>query len=72
MVFPVRCMSCNKVVGNRYETYIYLVTKKGLSKREALDKMKMRRMCCRMTFLGYFNTSAQPLYKSASLQPDSV
>ena len=38
-------------IGERYPEYYNLVTKNGLSGIEALKKMKIERMCCRLRFL---------------------
>jgi DNA-directed RNA polymerase subunit N (RpoN/RPB10) len=43
-LMPVRCLSCGKLLNQiDYEKYI----EEGLSAEEAMDKMKLRRMCCR-------------------------
>ncbi len=49
-LFPPRCFSCGKVIV--WEKYDDLV-KAGKSSDDALDQLKMRRMCCRRMFLGY-------------------
>jgi len=47
-LFPVRCFECGKVI--KWEPFRILVEDKGLSQDEALDKLRMRRSCCRKQF----------------------
>jgi hypothetical protein len=39
MLIPVRCFTCGKVIGNKYETYISLQTVKGVEPSEALNTL---------------------------------
>ncbi|MES1907257.1 MAG: DNA-directed RNA polymerase II subunit L [Cercozoa sp. M6MM] len=50
MIIPVRCFTCGKLVGDKWEAYEKLM-QEGLSAGEALDEMKMRRYCCRRMLL---------------------
>jgi DNA-directed RNA polymerase I, II, and III subunit RPABC5 len=50
--FPIRCFSCNKVVGQYEEKYKKLL-EEGKSSKEALDLIGMKRYCCRRMFLGH-------------------
>lgn len=49
----VRCITCNKVIGDKWERYKELL-EGGMSPGEALNKMNISRMCCRMRFLSPF------------------
>lgn len=60
MAFPVRCFTCNKIIGRYEEKYNNLVDS-GLSKKEALDTIGMTRYCCRRVFLGHVNIIDQLL-----------
>ncbi len=51
MLIPIRCYTCNKVVANKYETYLKFV-EDGMSSKEALDKIGLHRYCCRRMILG--------------------
>ena len=51
----VRCFSCNKVIASRYPIYLELL-EQGCSKKDALDKIGMKRMCCRRMILGHVST----------------
>ena len=53
MLIPVRCFTCNKVVGNKYETYKKLINEDGLSKKDALDRLGLVRYCCRTIILSH-------------------
>jgi len=47
MIIPVRCYTCNKVIGNKWETYKKMMTDEKMSEKEALDALGLRRYCCR-------------------------
>lgn len=49
MIIPVRCFSCGKVVGNKWEKYNKLL--ETMSSKEALDKLGLVRGCCRTIIL---------------------
>lgn len=53
MLIPVRCFTCNKVVGNKYEKYKKLINEDGLSKKDALDQLGLVRYCCRTIILSH-------------------
>lgn len=69
MNMPVRCFSCNKVVGNKWYPYQYKI-KHGKTPKEALDELGLTRYCCkRMVFthvemedilLAYSNVQVNP------------
>ena len=52
MIIPVRCFTCGKVTGNKYEQYMNLI-QNGKTEAEALDIIGMRRYCCRRMILGH-------------------
>ena len=47
MLIPIRCFSCNKVVGDKYETYIEEIKKPNKDNKEVLDDLGLNRYCCR-------------------------
>ena len=49
MLLPVRCFTCGKVISNKWNTYLSLIQTE--SKKDALDKMKLSKICCRRMFL---------------------
>lgn len=46
MIIPVRCFSCGKVVGDKWETYLTYL-QEDMSEGDALDKLELKRYCCR-------------------------
>jgi DNA-directed RNA polymerase I, II, and III subunit RPABC5 len=52
--FPVRCFTCNKIIGKYEEKYNELLNS-GVSKKIALDSIGMSRYCCRRMFLCHVN-----------------
>lgn len=52
MIIPVRCYTCNKVIGHLYEPYTNLVNS-GKTKGDSLDLLNIKRYCCRTIFLGH-------------------
>jgi len=68
MIIPVRCFTCGKVIGDKWEDYKKLKIKYNQNKDEdtivnvnnikktpegkALDELNMKRICCRRMFLG--------------------
>ncbi len=50
MIIPVRCMSCGKVIGDKWEQFQEL-TEEGTSQKAAMDQLGIERYCCRTVFL---------------------
>ncbi len=50
MILPVRCFTCGKVIGNKWDQYITLL-QEGKSEGEALNQLEMSRYCCRRMLL---------------------
>jgi DNA-directed RNA polymerase I, II, and III subunit RPABC5 len=50
MIIPVRCFTCGKVVGNKYEEYVRRI-KAEETEAEALDALGLKRYCCRRMLL---------------------
>lgn len=46
MIIPVRCFTCGKVIGNKWETYLDLL-QAGYEEKEALNALELNRYCCR-------------------------
>lgn len=51
MIIPVRCFSCGKVVGDKWEAYLTLLQDETLTEGDALDQLKLKRYCCRRMVL---------------------
>lgn len=54
-VFPVRCFSCNKVIGGMWYRYQELCEE--LSRGDALNALGCKRYCCRRMFLSHVDTA---------------
>ena len=54
MSFPVRCFTCNKIIG-AYEQRYNNAVQKGENPGIVLDNIGMSRYCCRRMFLGHVN-----------------
>lgn len=52
MIIPIRCFSCNKVIGNKWEPYQKFL-KDGKTPKEAMDELGLGRYCCRRMILSH-------------------
>ncbi|KAF7259054.1 hypothetical protein EG68_03476 [Paragonimus skrjabini miyazakii] len=52
MIIPIRCFTCGKVVGDKWESYIGLLQAE-YSEGDALDALGLRRYCCRRMLLSH-------------------
>jgi len=50
MIISIRCVTCNKIVGNKWKPFIAFL-EEGLSEKEALDNLGLVRYCCRRMIL---------------------
>ncbi|KAI8340855.1 DNA-directed RNA polymerase I, II, and III subunit RPABC5 [Chlamydoabsidia padenii] len=50
MIIPVRCFSCGKVTGNKWDNYLSLLQAE-YTEGEALDALGLKRYCCRRMVL---------------------
>mmetsp|Transcript_1925 Transcript_1925/g.4199 ORF Transcript_1925/g.4199 Transcript_1925/m.4199 type:complete len:90 (+) Transcript_1925:361-630(+) len=50
MIIPVRCFTCGKVLGNKWETYLHLLSADH-TEGDALDALGLKRYCCRRMLL---------------------
>jgi DNA-directed RNA polymerase I, II, and III subunit RPABC5 len=70
MIIPVRCFSCNKIIGNKWETYkTYLES--GKSANDAFVAIGFRRYCCKRMFLGHVEMIDKLLLYSQNKDKDS-
>ncbi|TNV67774.1 hypothetical protein FGO68_gene13561 [Halteria grandinella] len=51
MIIPVRCFTCGKVVGNKWNKYLELLEQEGKDACWALDELGLKRYCCRRMLL---------------------
>lgn len=52
MIIPIRCFTCGKVVGNKWEPYQQLL-RGGKTEGDALDSLGLKQLCCRRMLLGH-------------------
>ena len=52
MIIPVRCFTCGKVIGNKWENYLGLLQAE-YSEGDALDVLGLKRYCCRRMLLAH-------------------
>ncbi len=52
MMIPVRCFTCGKVIGDKWEEFKKRVIE-GEDTGKVLDKLGMDRYCCRRMFLSH-------------------
>ncbi|KXS17631.1 hypothetical protein M427DRAFT_54554 [Gonapodya prolifera JEL478] len=61
MIIPVRCFSCGKVIGNKWDTYLRLL-KEDYSEGQALDALDLKRYCCRRMVLTHVDLIEKLLF----------
>ena len=54
MLIPVRCFSCNKVIGGYYEEFIERKDN-GENTSKIMDELGIERYCCRKIFISHVN-----------------
>jgi len=55
MIIPVRCFTCGKVIGNKYESFITNTHSGGMQEEDAMDHLGLTRYCCRRMVLTHCN-----------------
>ena len=54
MIIPIRCYTCGKVTGNKWEPYRKMLTE-GVSEEKTLDSLGLIRTCCRSMLTTHVN-----------------
>ena len=70
-MFPIRCFTCGKVIGQYYEQYVEKV-KNGENIGKVLDEYGIKRFCCRRMFLGHSDTTTKVLEYSSHTKTKHV
>jgi DNA-directed RNA polymerase subunit N len=52
MIIPVRCFTCGKLIGDKWEEFARRV-KAGEEPGEVLDRLGIKRYCCRRMLLSH-------------------
>jgi DNA-directed RNA polymerase I, II, and III subunit RPABC5 len=69
-MIPIRCFSCNKIIGNKWETYKKHL-ESGMSAGDAFEEIGFRRYCCKRMFLGHVEIIDKLLLYSQNKDNDS-
>jgi len=56
MVVPVRCFSCGKVIGDKWQEFINRL-REGEAAGDVLDSLGIERYCCRRMMLSHVQIS---------------
>lgn len=53
MLIPIRCYTCNNLLGNKYRKYQELMLEGKMKPREILEKeLALKRECCKQALVG--------------------
>ncbi|CAM6002695.1 unnamed protein product, partial [Sphagnum balticum] len=67
MIIPVRCFTCGKVVGNKWESYLELLNAE-IPEGDALDQLGLKRYCCRRMVLTHVDLIQKLLLYNSKFQ----
>ena len=73
MLIPVRCLTCGKMVADKFEDYQSKI-KAGEDPSKTLDSLGVERYCCRRMFLTTVETIQQiiPFYEAIQRRKQEV
>ncbi len=58
MLIPIRCFTCGKPIGDKFEQFKHLV-EQGKSPADALDELGIDRYCCKRMFLAQTDLASE-------------
>jgi DNA-directed RNA polymerase I, II, and III subunit RPABC5 len=70
MIIPIRCYTCGKVTGNKWEKYQTLLNE-GLDSASSLDQLGLKRYCCRRILLSHVDIIDKLLDYTEVSNPDN-
>ncbi len=59
MLFPVRCMSCGKPIGQLWGIFKDKTKNRTENIKQVLDELGVERYCCRQNFMGYVEVTEE-------------
>ena len=69
MLIPIRCFTCGKVTGNKWEAYLRLLSDQTTTAKSALDQLGLRRYCCRRILLCHVDLAGRILNFDSFVDP---
>ncbi|KAI3608211.1 dna-directed rna polymerase ii subunit l [Moniliophthora roreri] len=67
----LRCFTCGKVIGDKWNTYLDLLAK-DITEGDALDELQLKRYCCRRMVLTHVDLIEKLLHYNRLLRPTRV
>ena len=55
MIFPIRCFTCSKVIGDKWDSYKRML-QEDKSKKEIFNSLGISRYCCTRMFTSHIET----------------
>lgn len=54
MIVPVRCFTCGKVIGDKFDEFVVRVRERHEDPEKVLDSLGLTRICCRRMVMSAF------------------